>query len=144
MGRRIFQLRRRSNRYGHSENRSSPKVSVLVATIIYLSLLFCVWAWVVLLTNGQMTIGGVPTPVIISFLNDETARNAYFQGDREELHARLQEMGVEERVKAFYRPQFPDEAKLDQHIHQILYERTGYVGQAYQVNSEGVLVLKSN
>ena len=144
MGRRIFQLRRLRNRHGHSENRSSPKASLLVTTTIYLSLLFCVWAWVVVFTNGQMTIGGVPTPVVVSFLNDSTARNAYFKGDREELHARLQEMDVEERVKAFYRPQIPDEAQLDQHIHQILYERTGYVGQAYRVNSQGVLVLKQN
>ena len=144
MGRRIFQLRRLPNRHRHSENRSSPKASVLVTTTIYLSLIFCVWAWVVLFTNGQMTIGGVPAPIIVSFLNDSKARNAYFKGDREELHARLQEMDVEERVKAFYRPQIPDEAKLDQHIHQILYERTGYVGQAYRVNSEGVLVLKQN
>jgi hypothetical protein len=51
-------------------------------------------------------------------------------------------MGVEEKIKSFYRPKIRDEAKLDQYIHQILYDRTGYVGEAYQVNSEGVLVLK--
>ena len=45
-------------------------------------------------------------------------------------------------MKNFYRPQIPDEAKLDQHIHQILYERTGYVGEQYRVNAQGFLVLK--
>ncbi len=110
--------------------------------IVYLCLLLNVGIGVVLLANRYLAIGGVPTPIIISFLQDETARNAYFQGDREKLHARLEEMGTEEEIKAFYRPQIPDEAKLDQHIHQIMYDRTGYVGEAYQVNSQGVLVLK--
>ncbi|NER25996.1 MAG: hypothetical protein F6J96_35965, partial [Symploca sp. SIO1C2] len=48
------------------------------------------------------------------------------------------------RIKAFYRPRIQDETQLDQHIHQILYDRVGYVGDAYQVNSEGVLVLKES
>jgi len=105
-------------------------------------LLLCGWIWFVLLTEGQFTIGGVPVPIIRSFFQDETARNAYFAGDNKKLHARLQAMGVEDKIKSFYRPKIRDEAKLDQYIHQILYDRTGYVGEAYQVNSEGVLVLK--
>lgn len=141
MDRPVFQSRRtRRSRYG-SAYRSSRKASLLVATIIYLNLFLCAGVWVVLLTNGFLTIGGVPTPIIASFLQDETARNAYFQGDKEKLHARLQNMGIEDRIKAFYRPQIEDEAKLDQHIHQILYDRTGYVGQAYRVN-QGVLMKK--
>lgn len=133
--------RRHTRQYGLTD-RSSPKASGLVATIIYLSLLLCVLISVLLFTNGPFTIGGVPTPIIMSFLQDETARDAFFQGDNKKLHARLQAMGIEEKVKAFYRPQIHDEAKLDQHIHQILYDRTGYVGIDYQVNSEGILVLK--
>lgn len=132
--------RKHTRQYG--SDRSSPKASGLVATIIYLSLLLCVLISVLLFTNGPFTIGGVPTPIIMSFLQDETARDAFFESDNKKLHDRLQAMGIEERVKAFYRPQIPDEAKLDQHIHQILYDRTGYVGIAYKVNSEGILVLK--
>jgi hypothetical protein len=52
-------------------------------------------------------------------------------------------MGIEEKMKDYYRPQISDEGVLDQHIHQILYDRTGYVGEAYQVNG-GVLVLKDD
>ena len=133
--------RRHTRQYGLTD-RSSRKASGLVATIIYLSLLLCVLISVLLFTNGPFTFGGVPTPIIMSFLQDETARDAFFQGDNKKLHDRLQAMGIEERVKAFYRHQLRDEAKLDQHIHQILYDRTGYVGIAYKVNSEGILVLK--
>ena len=94
------------------------------------------------LTKGDLIIGGVPVSIVMSFLQDETARNAYFQGDSKKLRDRLQEMGVEEKIKAFYRRQIPDEAKLDQHIHQLLYERTGYVGDGYWVNPQGILILK--
>lgn len=142
MDRPVFQSRRtQPSRYG-STNRSSRKAPLLVATVIYFNLLLCVGIWAVLLTNGYLTIGGVPTPIIVSFLQDETARNAYFQGDSQKLHDRLQHLGIEDRIKAFYRPEIRDEAILDQHIHQILYDRTGYVGSAYRVNSQGVLVLK--
>lgn len=142
MDRPVFESRRtRPNRHG-STYRSTRKASLLVATIIYLNLLLCVGIWAVLLTNGFLTIGGVPTPIIVSFLQDETARNAYFQRDNQKLHARLQQMGIEDRIKAFYRPQIRDEAELDQYIHQILYDRSGYVGSAYRLNSQGVLVLK--
>jgi hypothetical protein len=81
-------------------------------------------------------------PIIVSFIQDETARSAYFKGDSKKLHDRLQDMGVEEQIKAFYRPQIGDEVQLDQYIHQLLYNRTGHVGDAYKVNSQGILVLK--
>ena len=142
MIRRVFQSRsRRSKRY-RSTYSSSRIASAIVKTTIYLCLLLCVWAWVVLFTQGELTVRGVPTSIIISFLQDETARTAYFEGDSKKLHDRLEAMGMEERIKAFYRPKIRNEAKLDQHIHQILYDLTGYVGVAYRVNSQGVLVLK--
>lgn len=141
MGRPVFKFKKIRNRYEYgSTSHSSSKATLVVATIIGLFLLLCLEIWVVY-PFGNLTIGGVPIPIIISFLQDETARNAYFQGDRRLLHDRLQQMGIEERIKAFYRPQIRDEAKLDQHIHQLLYDRTGYVGKAYRVN-EGTLVLK--
>lgn len=97
-----------------------------------------------LLTSERATIGGVPTSIIIDSLKDETARSALLQRDSRKLHDRLEVMGVEARIKAFYRPQIPNEVKLDQHIHQLLYDRTGYVGDAYQVNSQGVLTLRES
>ncbi len=134
--------RKRRSRY-LLRYRSPRKSSVLTTTIICLPLFLCAWIWFIVLTQGQLTIGGIPTPILASFLQDETARNAYFAGDKQKLHDRLQEMGIEEQIKGFYRPQFEDdEAKLDQQIHQILYDRTGYVGKSYQVNSEGILVKK--
>ncbi|MCA1992528.1 MAG: hypothetical protein LDL41_10920 [Coleofasciculus sp. S288] len=122
--------------------RSSKKATVRLVTSIYLSVVLAIGIIVILLASERLTVGGVPLRIVMEFLGDETARNAYFQGDSTKVHDRLDEMGIEEEMKAFYRPQIRDEVKLDQHIHQILYERTGYVGKAYRVNNEGVLVLK--
>jgi len=88
------------------------------------------------------TIRGVPVSVVLQFLRDDSARNAYFSGDKQQLHDRMDHMGIEEEVKAFYRPKFRDEAELDQYIHQLFYNITGYVGTAYEVNAKGVLALK--
>jgi hypothetical protein len=92
--------------------------------------------------SGRMLIGGVPSSVILTFLQDRPALNAYFQNDDQGLHDRLNELGVEEQIKDYYRPQIPDEAKLDQFIHQVFYNRTGYVGEAYEVSEQGRLRLK--
>lgn len=89
----------------------------------------------------SLTLQGVPVSIILTFLQDQQARDAYFANNKQGLHTRLQELNIEEEIKAFYRPQIPDEVQLDQHIHQIFYETTGYVGKAYRVSSDGRLVL---
>jgi hypothetical protein len=122
-----------------SSDPTSKRASWWVAVLIYFSVLLSVGIGVVLLTSERATIGGVPISIIMDFLRDETARSAYFEGDRQKLHDRLEAMGVEEEIKAFYRPQIRNEVKLDKYIHQLLYDRTGYVGDAYQVNTQGVL-----
>lgn len=92
--------------------------------------------------NGQLVVGGIPFSILSTFLQDDLARNAYLTRDRQTLHSRLQALGVEEQIKDFYRPQISDEFELDRYIHQLFYDRTGYVGLNYWVNSEGKLVLK--
>jgi hypothetical protein len=141
MSRPVFQLKTLLPSRYSLNSPASRQPSLKVATLIFVSFLVCVWIGVILLTNG-LTIGGVPAPIIVSFIQDETARSAYFKGDSKKLHDRLQDMGVEEKIKAFYRPQIGDEVQLDQYIHQLLYNRTGHVGDAYKVNSQGILVLK--
>lgn len=111
-------------------------------TFIYLGIVSAIGLWVILLSVGRLTIAGIPAPIIINFLQDKTARTAYFEGDKQALHDRLEAMGVEAQIKDFYRSRIPDNVELDQYIHQLLYERTGYVGKAYRVNSEGTLVLR--
>jgi len=125
-----------------STSRSSSKAPLRLVKSILLSVILLVSLWVVLFTSGHVTLGGVPAPIIKKFVSDETAREAYLQGDRKKLHNRLDDMGIEEDIKAYYRPQIPDETQLDQYIHQLFYERTGYVGDGYRVSSQGVLVLK--
>jgi hypothetical protein len=82
---------------------------------------------------------GVPVKILVHFLEDSAARKAYFAGNKRGLHDRLKALGVEEQIKDFYRPQFSDEQELDRHIHQLLYENTGYVGAAYTVDAQGQL-----
>jgi hypothetical protein len=95
------------------------------------------------LASPILTYKGVPLKILLKFVADSTARKAYFSHDKEALHARLQEMGVEESIKAYYRPKIQNEQKLDRHIHQLMYDSTGYVGKAYTVNAQGLLVSRS-
>jgi hypothetical protein len=91
--------------------------------------------------SGRLIVAGVPSPILLEFLQDERAMNAYVDRDLEALHDRLKALGVEEQMKAFYRPKIDDEKELDRHIHQIMFDRTGYVGDSYVVDSRGKLVL---
>ncbi|NET60387.1 MAG: hypothetical protein F6K47_30860 [Symploca sp. SIO2E6] len=136
-------LKTRPGQPNSAKNRSKNQTQRLV-TIIYLSILLPISIAIILFSSGILTIGGIPASIAIEVWQDKTARSAYLEGNGKKLHNRLNEMGIEERIKAFYRPRIPDETQLDQHIHQILYDRVGYVGDAYRVNSEGVLVLKES
>jgi hypothetical protein len=89
-----------------------------------------------------LTYRGVPVRILVHFLEDAQARRAYFSGQKTALHARLKALQVEEQIKDFYRPQFQDEQALDLHIHQLMYNNTGYIGAAYAVDIEGQLIPK--
>jgi hypothetical protein len=88
----------------------------------------------------RITIKGIPLPIALQAATDSQTMDAYLQGNKRGLHNRLQELEIEEKIKAFYRPTIRDEEKLDQYIHQLFYELTGYVGLAYEVNPQGTLV----
>lgn len=103
--------------------------------------LVVITALTTIVVGPSLTVQGVPVGIILKFLQDGQAREAYFSDDKQGLHTRLQELDVEEEIKAFYRPQIPNEVKLDQHIHQIFYDTAGYVGKAYRVNAQDTLVL---
>ncbi|MEM9088516.1 MAG: hypothetical protein AAGC93_07200 [Cyanobacteria bacterium P01_F01_bin.53] len=105
----------------------------------FLGLTFGGGLWSALFVKEQVTFGGVPYRVVHKFLEDRPARDAYFGGDRQALHDRLKDLDIEASIKEFYRDDFPDENALDLHIHQIMFDRTGYVGEAYQVNNYGQL-----
>lgn len=96
-----------------------------------------------MLTRESATIAGVPVPLMIEAFKDETARNYFLIGNKRAFHDRLEQIGIKAEIKAFYRPKIHDEVKLDQYIHQIFYNDTGYVGDAYYVNSQGMLTLKN-
>ncbi len=117
----------------------------LVALVVGLSVGAA--AWTALFVGERVTLAGVPYTAVHKFWQDKPARDAYFGGDREALHARLDSLGVEEDVKAFYRDRFArefghesiSEYELDRYIHQLMFNQTGYVGEAYDVNEVGQL-----
>lgn len=137
-----FQASNQRNSRYRVRKRPLRPASLVRTAIICLFLAGFGWIWLSLLTQGHFAVGGIPAQIALGLLQNETARKAYFDGDSKTLHAQMQKMGIEAKMKAYYRAQIEDEAKLDQHIHQILYERTGYLGAAYQVSSQGILVLK--
>jgi hypothetical protein len=92
--------------------------------------------------SNTFMIREIPLPILMHALKDKGVRQALWSRNNWALHQRLDSLGFEEEIKAFYRPQIQDEVKLDQHIHQIFYNVSGYVGFAYQVNADGILVLK--
>ncbi len=95
--------------------------------------------WTNLFIQERVTFAGVPYRIINKFWRDKPARAAYFAGSREDLHERLKALGVEADIKDYYRDRFTSEYELDKYIHQIMFDRTGYVGEAYQVNNFGKL-----
>jgi hypothetical protein len=95
------------------------------------------------LAKDSLTYHGVPLGMILNFLADPMARNAYFDGDRTLLHKRLDELGFERDIKAYYRPQIRNEVELDRYIHQLMYDNTGYVGKAYRLGPGGQLVSRN-
>lgn len=95
------------------------------------------------LAKDSLTYRGVPLGMILNFLQDPIARNAYFDGDLTQLHQRLDQLGFERDIKAHYRPKIHDEVELDRYIHQLMYENTGYVGKAYRLGAGGKLVDKN-
>lgn len=88
---------------------------------------------------SPFVIDGVPVPILLKAAGDDKVREAYWSGDRQQLHDRLSDMGVEEDIKEYYGSQVTDDEELDQKIHQIFYNQTGYVGDSYDVNSAGRL-----
>ncbi|MBD1870368.1 hypothetical protein H6F88_18270 [Oculatella sp. FACHB-28] len=130
-------------RYSTPDRQAATRSRQNITAFAYLAGVFVVGVVVILFVQGRLVIGGVPSGIIMEFLQDDLARSAYFSGNSTALHDRLDEIGIEEAMKDYYRPQISDEVVLDQHIHQILYDRTGYVGEDYQVNG-GVLVLKDD
>lgn len=131
-------------RYIYPKSLARKSVPYLAASVLIVLPLLASLQMVLKLSflNGQLVVGGIPASIITTFLEDDVSRNAYLRGDRRLLHDRLQALGVEEEIKDFYRSQIPDNVELDRYIHQIFYDRTGYVGENYWVTSEGRLVLK--
>lgn len=99
--------------------------------------------WTTLFVNEQVTLGGVPYRIVHKFWQDKAARDAYFAGDRQALHDELSTLGVEDDIKDFYRDRFDSEYKLDRYIHQLMFNQTGYVGEAYEVDNYGQLRSRS-
>lgn len=118
------------------KNRKNIIVTIYIGSLILISLLTML---IINFQSSNVVIKRIPLPIIMEFITDFKSINTYLKGDKVALHERLQEKGIEEKIKNYYRPYFASEAELDQYIHQVFYEETGYVGKEYKVNFEGIL-----
>lgn len=133
----------RGGSYLFSTSTPRKKYLILSASLAWMLASFAL-VWGVLFVNGVVTLGGVPASIVGKFIQDSTALGAFFTGNKVKLHERLEKLGIEEDIKAYYRPYIRDEVQLDQYIHQLLYNWTGYVGNNYVVTPRGTLVLKGS
>ena len=115
------------------------RIAIVIGSIIVSS---AIVIGVGLQNSQSMTVRGIPVFILVQGLTDEEALNQYLSGDKKGFHDRLEEIGIKDEIKAFYRPKIHDEGELDRYIHQIFYNLSGYVGVSYTVNSQGILVLK--
>ncbi|MDV3350628.1 hypothetical protein D0962_11865 [Leptolyngbyaceae cyanobacterium CCMR0082] len=127
----------RSVQARQKSNKTMGKVIVAGAV----GTLMAVGTWVVLFTTGVVTLGGVPYTILLKVWQNPAARSALLGGEETELHNLMGSLGIEYDIKEYYRDRIQDPVKLDQHIHQILFDRTGYVGENYTVRGR-TLVLK--
>src|SRR6476646_10944964 len=98
-------LQKQAKTPGSSSPRSLQQIVAFACSGILLSL----GVWIILVVGEYVTVGGVPFSVIVRFLQDDTAKTAYFAGNSTKVHDRLSEIGIEEQMKAFYRSRIPDE-----------------------------------
>lgn len=120
------------------KSQKSMANAIIAGTV---GIVMAVGAVVVLFTAEVITLGGVPYSVLIKVWQNPAARSALLGGDEKKLHDLMGDLGIEYDIKAYYRSRIQDPVQLDQHIHQILFDRTGYVGEAYTVKGR-TLVLK--
>ncbi|MBX2865535.1 MAG: hypothetical protein KTR27_18440 [Leptolyngbyaceae cyanobacterium MAG.088] len=125
-----------------ARQKSQKKLSnaIVVGAV---GLVMAAGTWVVLFTTGAITLGGVPYSVLMKVWQNPAARSALLGSEATELHDLMGDLGIEYEIKEYYRDRIQDPVKLDQHIHQILFDRTGYVGEAYTVKGR-TLVLKDS
>lgn len=126
----------------YSRNRleieAMRKKSTMIIAVFSTPLFIAIY----LFLSGNLVLGGVPSSIIMKFLQDSVAVDAYFSRDGRLVHDRLQKLNVEKEIKDHYRDQISDPIELDRYVHQILYERTGYIGVDYQLSASGNLKLK--
>lgn len=99
--------------------------------------------WFALFLSGVVTLGGVPFSVIGRVLANPATRSALFTFRAATLHDLMDNMGIEEEIKLYHSKHIQDPVELDQHIHQILYNWTRYVGENYVVGPRGKLIPKT-
>ncbi|MEM7796278.1 MAG: hypothetical protein AAF579_17720 [Cyanobacteria bacterium P01_C01_bin.118] len=131
----MYSLRSVQARQKSQKNMANAVIAGVVGTVM------AVGAVVVLFTAEVITLGGVPYSVLMKVWQSPEARSALLGGDEKKLHNLMGDLGIEYEIKDYYRSRIQDPVQLDQYIHQILFDRTGYVGEAYTVKGR-TLVLK--
>ncbi|MBE9070099.1 hypothetical protein IQ260_26000 [Leptolyngbya cf. ectocarpi LEGE 11479] len=114
---------------GHPTQKKKGKTMARLVLLIMLG----AGTWGTLFMTGVVTLGGVPYSVVRRVWQTPIARQALLQRNSVELHDIMDSMGIEEEIKLYHSKHIKDPVELDQHIHQILYNWTRYVGANYVV-----------
>lgn len=125
-----------------SVQTDQPKRKGKAITRLVLLAFLAAGTWVALFTTEVVTLGGVPYSVLMKVWQNPATRSALLRRDSVALHDLMDNMGIEYEIKKYYSKRIQDPVELDQHIHQILYDRTRYVGANYVV-VRGKLIPKS-
>lgn len=122
-----------------SKKKKSKAKAITRLTLVAL---LAAGTWVALFTADMVTLRGIPYSVLNKVLRDKDSRAALLARNSKALHDRMNMIGVEYDIKRYYSDRIEDPVELDQHIHQVFYNLTGYVGENYVV-VRGKLVPKS-
>ncbi len=95
--------RRRNSRYKISD-RSLRLSSIVGMSILLMFLGGFGWIWTEMFAKGYVAISGVPSPIITRFLQNETARKAYFDGDSEKTARASTKYEFSRKVKTLLPP----------------------------------------
>lgn len=125
-----------SSRHGN-QNKLIPIVAGVVTALVA-----AVSVGTALFLTDAITWRGIPYSVLAKVWADPGAKAALASGDPVEMHRQLSALGIEYDIKQYYRARISDPVELDQHIHQIFYDWSGYIGENYTVDGRGKLVLK--
>ncbi len=142
-----------ANSYRH--NQQQNKKRKLITTYFLITIIILLSFGIIFGSNAQFRfnflanfrefmIAGIPLPIYLEVITDAEAVFAVITGDGNTFRNRLQDLGIENKIRTLYRPYFADEIELENYIDQIFYDSTGYANSSeYNVNQQNKYMHKA-